>query len=255
MAYDIRLGSTLSFDEDKEKDIIAFIEGLTERHKLGEFISYLIRECYDNPNLSRATWEKMSKVGVTAERNKFFTSVSREVDTLKNRVDEMYEMNLKLVALAQFGKRMGLTERTENMLQANFLIQNQLNQLCAVFGVASLSHVFASNRTDDAYTRADDTLAFILESYDNIIEELQASLTTQAVRVEPARGQTEHKAVIQKASHPKGEQTTALEAGKIDMSGLKPDLSDTSVDMLNKAEGEEAIVIDTSAIEAFMGML
>ena len=35
---DIRLGSLISFDSEREADIIEFVQDLTSQHKLGRFI-------------------------------------------------------------------------------------------------------------------------------------------------------------------------------------------------------------------------
>ena len=50
-AYNIRLGSMFSLDEEQEKDIIGAIEALNASHQTGKFLSNLLRIALDNPEI------------------------------------------------------------------------------------------------------------------------------------------------------------------------------------------------------------
>ena len=178
----IRLGSTLSFDEEKEKDIIDAIETLSRSHKLGELVSHIIRVAFDNPEdlasrekLNKA-FEEVSRLGMSRNRFEFFQQVSRTIEEMKAKVDTMYDMNLKLLTLAQFGKRLGIEERTDSMLAAQFVLQKQIDVIANTLGITHPNHTYYSNKIQETHEKADDILVYILESYDNIINELKESL-------------------------------------------------------------------------------
>mgnify|MGYP001040007755 CR=1 FL=1 len=178
----IRLGSTLSFDEEKEKDIIDAIETLSRSHKLGELVSHIIRVAFDNPGdlesrekLNKA-FEEVSRLGMSRNRFEFFQQVSRTIEEMKAKVDTMYDMNLKLLTLAQFGKRLGIEERTDSMLAAQFVLQKQIDVIANTLGITHPNHTYYSNKIQETHEKADDILVYILESYDNIINELKESL-------------------------------------------------------------------------------
>lgn len=178
----IKLGSTITLDEEKEKDTIDFIESMLRSHKLGEFISNLLRIAVDKPtaleNRQRliAVARELEEYGMTEERAKFFKNMSRELLVMKEKVDAMYEMNLKLMCLAQYGKHIGLEAKTENSLMAQFMLEKQINDICHKLGINHLNHVFESNKCSGVKDKAEDILAYILETYDNIISESRNSI-------------------------------------------------------------------------------
>lgn len=180
--HTIRLGSTISFDAEKEADIIKKIEMLTSRHMLGEFISNLLRVAFESPDKLESQ-EKLNKAlrevtefGMMGDRYKFFNETSKTIEKLKNRVDEMYDMNLKLLCLAQFGKHMGIEPKTNNSLMAQFVLEQQLTELSDKLGIAHMRHVYNSNKLIDAQEKAGDIFKYIIETYDNIVKEMQQTV-------------------------------------------------------------------------------
>lgn len=176
MAYEVRLGSTISFDESKEKDVIELVTALTKRHKLGDFIGNLLKDFCDNPELYATAVEKASALGISPCRKKFFFTVSKEVDEMKSKVDAIYETSLKLLVAAEFRKQMGLSDQTDNILAAQFVLQHQLNQLSDSLGISPNSHPFNSNKIIEAHERADDILKYIIDSYGSIVDELRSNM-------------------------------------------------------------------------------
>ena len=180
---EFRLGSTMVFDSEKEKDLIDLVDRASKQHKLGALLSHLLRIYSETPEklieptneISKSIVE-MSKYGLTPKRYEFFNQVSKEVEEMKFRVDSMYEMCLKMYTLAQFGKRLGLEGKSTNMLMAEFMMEKQLTELCDKLGIDNIRHTFSSNKLETAKQKSDDTLEYILESYDNIVNELKETM-------------------------------------------------------------------------------
>lgn len=195
--YNIRLGSQLSFDEQQEADIIKAIETMNASHKSGQFISNLIRIAFDCPEImdnNNGKYEKgailkaMENSGLSYNRQAFMYQITKEVDAMKKKVDEMYSIILKTYMLGQMGKHLGLEEKADNELMAQFVIEKQLKELQDALGISLTSSVFASNRKQDIEKIADDALEYIIESYSGIVNELKAIVSNaQTVQVQTAQ--------------------------------------------------------------------
>ena len=192
--YNIRLGSQLSFDEQQEADIIKAIETMNASHKSGQFISNLIRIAFDCPEImdnNNGKYEKgailkaMENSGLSYNRQAFMYQITKEVDAMKKKVDEMYSIILKTYMLGQMGKHLGLEEKADNELMAQFVIEKQLKELQDALGISLTSSVFASNRKQDIEKIADDALEYIIESYSGIVNELKTIVNNaQTVQVQ-----------------------------------------------------------------------
>lgn len=192
--YNIRLGSQLSFDEQQEADIIKAIETMNASHKSGQFISNLIRIAFDCPEImdnNSGKYEKgailkaMENSGLSYNRQAFMYQITKEVDAMKKKVDEMYSIILKTYILGQMGKHLGLEEKADNELMAQFVIEKQLKELQDALGISLTSSVFASNRKQDIEKIADDALEYIIESYSGIVNELKTIVNNaQTVQVQ-----------------------------------------------------------------------
>lgn len=193
--HNIRLGSQLSFDEHQEADIIKALETMNASHKSGQFISNLIRIAFDCPEImdnNSGKYEKgaiikaMENSGLSYNRQAFMYQITKEVDAMKKKVDEMYSIVLKTYMLGQMGKHLGLEQKADNELMAQFIIEKQLKELQDTLGISLTSSVFASNRKQDIEKIANDSLEYIIESYSGIVNELKAIVTSaQAVPVQP----------------------------------------------------------------------
>lgn len=191
MEHHIRLGSVLSFDEQKEADIIKVIEYLNSSHKTGQFMSNLIRIAFDCPEiLSRnasgnlETGERVKAIeqlGFSDTRKAFINAVTKEVSDMKAKVDKVYDMTLKLYTLAQMGNRLGIEDKTKNLMISQFIIEKQLQELQALLGVALQDNIYASNKAANTEKIADEALEYIIESYGSLLTEMSESLRPTAV--------------------------------------------------------------------------
>lgn len=174
-----KLGSTMSYDPKKEKDIIDELEKLRASHKQGEYISNLIRVAFRHPNEMRKLGFRPEDYGVDHERQKFFRSLARQVDEMSQKVDKTYEMAIKTYSLAMFNKKIGLEQKSTNILQTQFVLQRQIAELCDTLGISNLGHTFESNKVYNAAKNVDETLEFIIDYYDGIVNEIKQNIVTE----------------------------------------------------------------------------
>lgn len=180
--YNIRLGCQLSFDEQQEADIIKAIEKLNATHKAGQFMSNIVRLAFDCPDImdkSSGAYEKgavikaLDEAGIFYSRKNFFDSLTKEVNLMKQKVDKMYEMVLKTYILGQMGKKLGLEEKADNLLMAQFVVEKQLKEIQDLLGITLGSSVLASNKKQEVEKIGDNALEYIIESYSGIMNELK----------------------------------------------------------------------------------
>ena len=181
----IRFGSQLTFDEDKEKDIIDTIDTLNSSHKMGQFMSNLIRLAFDNPEILRvgadglekqAMLQQVESSGMSVSRQRFMSGVTSEISDMKKKVDEVYNMVFKLYTLALMNKHLEIENKSDNSLRATFVLERQLRQLQDSLGVNIGDAVYESDKVTDVHARAEDCLEYIIEAYDGIIDEMKQAI-------------------------------------------------------------------------------
>lgn len=181
----IRFGSQLTFDEDKEKDIIDTIDTLNSSHKMGQFMSNLIRLAFDNPEILRvgadglekqAMLQQVESNGMSVSRQRFMSGVTSEISDMKKKVDEVYNMVFKLYTLALMNKHLEIEKKSDNSLRATFVLERQLRQLQSSLGVNISDAVYESDKINDVHARAEDCLEYIIEAYDGILDEMKQAI-------------------------------------------------------------------------------
>lgn len=183
--HSIRFGSQLTFDEDKEKDIIDTIDSLNSSHKMGQFMSNLIRLAFDNPEILRvganglekqAMLQQVESSGMSVNRQRFMSGVASEISDMKKKVDEVYNMVFKLYTLALMNKHLEIEKKSDNSLRATFVLERQLRQLQSSLGVNISDAVYESDKINDVHARAEDCLEYIIETYDGILDEMKQAI-------------------------------------------------------------------------------
>lgn len=177
MRYVLKLGATISFNKENERDIVAQLESLKKRHKLGEFISNAIRIVFEHPELLEEQDTSLEKFGLTDNRQQFFDAISKEVNSLRVKVDKIYKIATEIYTLTQFNKKIGLEERAKNILCAQFILQKQTRELCNILGVSQINSTYASEKLFDIKKNVDETLEFIINYYDGIVSEIKTSVS------------------------------------------------------------------------------
>ena len=189
----IRLSSMLTFDTEQEKDIIQLVDALNSSHRTGQFLSNLIRLAVDNPELlevhggryksKNIALDYIEKVGMSNNRKVFMDKLKNESVSLKEKVDTIYNMTMKLMVLAQMNKYLELDNKSKNIMSANFILEKQVKELQDLLGIGN--SIFESNKIQDTEKRAEEALEFIIETYDGIVKEFKQSIQTQPVVQQP----------------------------------------------------------------------
>lgn len=202
-----RIDCNITLDSSKEADIIKVIDKLKSSHKLGQFITHLIQLSINNPELldnnsysDGETLKKLSELGISYNRNNFFNYIEKEVASMKDKIDSMYSLVLKTYMLGQMGKTLGIDEKAENELLAQFVIEKQFKEIQEIVGVDLKSDVLASNKLADVKKIGEDTLEYVIESYSGLINELKklpVQQQEQVVVVQQPVVQQEQVAVVQ----------------------------------------------------------
>lgn len=194
---DIRLGSVISFDTEREADIIEFVQDLTSQHKLGRFLGYLLRLACETPEVlhyrekTQSIIKEMDSLGISPRRDELFKKYSDQILELKQEIDSIYNMTEKLYTLALAGKALGLSERTENLMAAQFVIRHQLNQVEQILGKDSVLYTYSSNAMQDAKKKAEDNLDLIVSAYGDVFSEIQKAIhTIQSLDIKQIKADT-----------------------------------------------------------------
>lgn len=178
----IRLSSMLTFDENQEADIIKIVEQFTSSHRMGEFLSNLIRVAVENPEIldvkngkyeTGAIIKLMEKLGKSPTRHTYMNDINKKILDMQTKVDTIYDMCLKMYTMLEMGKRLGAHQKTENLILSEFVIEQQINNLKRVLGVDSLNTAFNSTRLVSMETKSAEILDYIISSYEPIINELK----------------------------------------------------------------------------------
>ena len=182
-----RVSVKVSYDEQREAEIGAKIDDLSNRSKLGPLASHLLTLLFETPEVYASKdrvmelLKIMDQMGTTPTRNSYFVQIAKEFEQMKLKIDLIYDLAYKTYILAQVGKRIGLEEKADNELRASFLLERQINSICDKIGVDNLNHTFISNKLQDTHSKADEVLEYIIESYDGIIGEIKASQQVQMI--------------------------------------------------------------------------
>ena len=183
----VKLNNLLEWNPETEQDIVEQVILLKEHRKIKQFIEHLIRLAFESPEVFGngkevlKLIEKMEQFGVSPTRDRFFNQVSQEVEQIKRKVDAIYEMAYKDYLLSQMGKHLGIEDKSKNTLRATFVLEKQINDMCARLGIENLNHTYASSRLEKTEERADQVLQYIIESYDGIIGELKAEVANPVI--------------------------------------------------------------------------
>lgn len=261
----IRLNSTIQFDENTEKDIIDLISSLNSCHKTGQFLGTLIRLAVDNPEVFKRdsatgrynTGELYNYLGTNAmskNRADFFNALYKEVLELKTKVDAIYKMSLEERTLAQFGKHIGLEDKSRNTMRAGFLLEKQLADIQNVLGDKSYSEdsIYMSNKLTTSDKVVSDIVAFIINTYGDIVDEIKSSLTVpvqvQTVQVPVQTQQVETPAIAEVINETRVDNKTKAESTKSASDNITVFDGDEVIDF-----GSEPTDADIDALANFFG--
>lgn len=177
---DIRVFPTLHFHPERERDLIDKVNKLNNTRSFSNLISNLLRVAFESPDALKGDREYLGELakqlvecGMMPERDKFFRKIEKQVEEMKNKVDEIYNIAFKTYTMAQCGNTLGLLGKSENSLMATFILERQLKLLSQSLGVDSIRTIFASDKLEKVKDKADGVMEYIIESYGSILSEMK----------------------------------------------------------------------------------
>lgn len=198
----IKLVANLTFDENKELDIVNMINYLNSHHKTGQFLSGLIRLAMDCPDIIMKntngeidmgpSMNKITVDGISTIRRDFMNNLNSKVDKLWEQVTDIRKMALQIYTLAQMNKFVGIEAKSENTLRASFVLEKQLSDLQRSLGTLLNDKQFIDERLKKSKEFSDETLEYIINTYDGIVLEIKNQFSTvntmvsQVVETRPA---------------------------------------------------------------------
>lgn len=174
MEYKVKLGATLTFDFEIEKDIVAQVEKLKSQHKLGEFISNAIRVVFEHPELLEKEAKSLEDFKLTDNRKLFHEYVEDKIEKTAVKINETYKLAYELHSLAKFNKKFDMYETSKNILASQFILAKQVEDLKKILGVTTLEQTVNLHKVN---TNIDDVLEYIIMCHGEIVEEIRGNAT------------------------------------------------------------------------------
>lgn len=113
----IKLGCVLTFDSEKDKDMIDLVNELKSRHKLGKYLNALIGLVQEREDLQEELRSQFEDEQTS--RQKFFDGVREEVNQLVEDNKVIREELIELKAALKYGDSVGLLGKVENVELGN----------------------------------------------------------------------------------------------------------------------------------------
>lgn len=161
---------TVSFDEEKERDLIETVEYLAERRQLGIVSSNLLRKAVDDKTI---ILDSLTTPSLSVTRQKFFDWVVQVLKAQAERIDKIYSMGSDMYVLARANKAMGLEGKVDNLMTSQFLLKRQQSKIQEILGLSDSQHLFESDKLLNEKEKADKTWEYIAEVYEEMIAELR----------------------------------------------------------------------------------
>lgn len=174
MEYKVKLGATLTFDFEIEKDIVAQVEKLKSQHKLGEFISNALRVVFEHPELLEKEAKSLEDFKLTDNRKLFHEYVEDKIEKTAVKINETYKLAYELHSLAKFNKKFDMYETSKNILASQFILAKQVEDLKKILGVTTLEQTVNLHKVN---TNIDDVLEYIIMCHGEIVEEIRGNTT------------------------------------------------------------------------------
>ena len=159
---------TITLDDKKEQDLIEALQSLSRKKQLGDLVTDLVRQASD-----KQTMKDCRCTDFAISREKFFSAVARKLKEQDDKINTIYKMCEDLYGLARANKAMGLEDKTRNLMIGQFILQSQQNKIKALLGEGEFNYIYESERLIKEKEKADKIWEFIVETYGNMLTELQ----------------------------------------------------------------------------------
>lgn len=196
MEHKIKLNTYLSFDSEKEADLIEKIDSLSSKKQLSYFVTNIIKFALENPVIIEKANITTNGYLSSKDRLDFFKGITTEVKEIEKKLtylQEMVEHNYNLILL---NKSIGLSGKTENEVLASFIIERELQLLKVKLGIQNLVTEERSQKLSEYHEKSEKLVEDIITKYDGIITELVNRNISTSVITENSKQSVEHKETV-----------------------------------------------------------
>lgn len=192
------------------------------------------------------------------------TGTEPELAEMQSRIGEIHKEALELLTLVKVGNRVGLEDKSKQLLSAGFVANRQLERLSRALGVNLKNGDSTREYVAKQEGLAEDVAELVIDSYGSLLSEVKA-VTVREVAVElPTKnegpGQSETKETGEKQVERYNDVQT-VSGGSIGLSVPKEVIAETAQAKVKEAYAEdtdnEAVEFgggaDLSALERFIG--
>lgn len=173
----------LTFDVDKEADLIAEFDSLSSSKKLGPLASNLLRAAFDGHAKNNEAIQKLTTSTLSPNRAAFFNGIAQRIKEQDKKIDTIYDMCSELYGLARMNRVVGLESKADNLMASMFVLQRQQSKLKEVLGDGNFNHMYESEKLLNEKEKADKIMEYIMTVYVEIIAELKPQLVMQTTPV------------------------------------------------------------------------
>lgn len=183
MAESTRLRTYVEFDPVKDSEALTKANRLVDNRQFASFVSNVVKVVLNNPDMINNI-EAMASVG-DEYKEKHIAELIDKVLKLEEAITELNEEVLLLKEFIKLRKVIGIEQKVDNVLSADLLIKRQIRKLNQILGKAGTDLIIDSKYIQDDFTsqnkRAEDVVAFAVEYYDGIINELRETVKVREV--------------------------------------------------------------------------
>lgn len=183
MAESTRLRTYVEFDPVKDSEALTKANRLVDNRQFASFVSNVVKVVLNNPDMINNI-EAMASVG-DEYKEKHITELINKVLKLEEAITELNEEVLLLKEFIKLRKVIGIEQKVDNVLSADLLIKRQIRKLNQILGKTGTDLIIDSKYIQEDFTsqnkRAEDVVAFAVEYYDGIINELRETVKVREV--------------------------------------------------------------------------
>ena len=183
MAESTRLRTYVEFDPVKDSEALTKANRLVDNRQFASFVSNVVKVVLNNPDMINNI-EAMASVG-DEYKEKHITELINKVLKLEEAIKELNDEVLLLKEFIKLRKVIGIEQKVDNVLSADLLIKRQIRKLNQILGKTGTDLIIDSKYIQEDFTsqnkRAEDVVAFAVEYYDGIINELRETVKVREV--------------------------------------------------------------------------
>lgn len=230
MAESTRLRTYVEFDPVKDSEALTKANRLVDNRQFASFVSNVVKVVLNNPDMINNI-EAMASVG-DEYKEKHITELIDKVLKLEEAITELNEEVLLIKEFIKLRKVIGIEQKVDNVLSADLLIKRQIRKLNQILGKTGTDLIIDSKYIQEDFTsqnkRAEDVVAFAVEYYDGIINELRETVKVREVEtvreIERPKEEKVDKAVTEnKVTENKKDEKAAKIASTTDASAALTD--------------------------------